>query len=383
MKLLFWKGRMSKAQFRDRFVEAIRQRYPQARIEVKGELDLEVEGLGGDSRHVLWLGRAFQEFEQDPKSIDSIFTRWLGSFPQAEEAVSLEERLASLVPMIKDHAWLRGQQESSASLGAPFDLWVEDYNSELVIAYAEFRSSIRFVRNSTADSLGVPKSELREIAVRNLTERTRGRTIIGEDGLYLVGAGGNLEASLLLNEEVWRDARLQIRGDAVVGVPDRDSFIVTGDADAGQLFEASAMVCRLHRTERYGVSGKLFQRRDGRFEPVDNAQEDENHPVRSLEVIDVYAKKNSGGATLAVVIASPLQVDARSIYRLYRKLDGYLDFIASEGFAQECGTPSPESTDIDVNLHVGSDPAISALLGSLDGWAKKRFASLRITPLEV
>jgi len=39
--------------------------------------------------------------------------------------------------------------------------------------------------------------------------------------------------------------------------------------------------------------------------------DDPNHPIRSLETIDVYAVNKGGGATLAIVIASPLRADAR------------------------------------------------------------------------
>jgi uncharacterized protein YtpQ (UPF0354 family) len=378
MKLLFWRGRVSRESFRDRFIDALKLRFPDTTIRADEDLGVVIDGLQSGSSHTVWLERAYQEFEQDPKAIGEIFERWLAMLAETANTSDHPDRLSALVPMVKDRSWISEQQE------AVTDFWIEDYNSELVVAYAVFRTGISFVSNADVAAFGRSKEDLRQLALENLRNKVFGnRSVIGEDGLYLVGVGGNLEASLVLDDEVWRDARIRIQGAPIVGLPDRDSFVVVGaDEMPSKVFEAARMVSRLHRTEPYPVSDQLFRKTADRFEPLDVGPVDDSHPIPNLEVIDVIGKKKDVGATLALVIATPILADPRSIYRLFRKLDAYLGYVASEAYREECGNPDPGNTRIEVNLHAGAAPEVKELLGSLSSWAEKRGASLRVVEIE-
>jgi hypothetical protein len=111
---------------------------------------------------------------------------------------------------------------------------------------------------------------------------------------------------------------------------------------------------------------------------LDPSPLDDSHPIPSLQVIDIHAVKKSGGSDLVVVVASPLEADARSIFRLMKKLDGYLQEINSDGYRNECGAPSPGATSIIVRLHPRSDPAVEEVLAAAVSWAEARNASLRV-----
>lgn len=114
-------------------------------------------------------------------------------------------------------------------------------------------------------------------------------------------------------------------------------------------------------------------------EPDDDLlADDPDHPISSLETIDVYAVNQGGGATLAIVIASPLRADARSQERLLAKLEAYLGFINGEEFAVEAGPPSPETTEIVVSLHRRSDREIRELLARCVPWVEENNARLVI-----
>jgi hypothetical protein len=71
----------------------------------------------------------------------------------------------------------------------------------------------------------------------------------------------------------------------------------------------------------------LYQRSGRVWEPLDSGPVDVTHPIPNLEVIDIHATKKGGGADLVVIVASPLRADARSMFRLARKLDAYLQEI--------------------------------------------------------
>jgi hypothetical protein len=108
---------------------------------------------------------------------------------------------------------------------------------------------------------------------------------------------------------------------------------------------------------------------------------DDTHPIPNLEVIDVHLKKE-GGSGLGVVVASPLSADARSIFRLLRKLDVYLETINSSEYQAECGPSTAKTTSIIIRLHPGSDPAVESILGAAASWAEARNASLRVEKIK-
>src|SRR5262249_4347146 len=129
---------------------------------------------------------------------------------------------------------------------------------------------------------------------------------------------------------------------------------------------------------RYPVSDNLFYRRNGRFEPVDPARRDATHPIRDLDVLDIFAKKPGGGALLALVIAAPLGGDARSALGLFRKLNGYVDYAQSEAFVKECGPPNAAMTAIEVHLHRDSDPQLFEILESVTSAIRERNIALSV-----
>jgi hypothetical protein len=174
------------------------------------------------------------------------------------------------------------------------------------------------------------------------------------------------------------DPRVQTTGDIVVGVPDRDTLVVLGDADPASILEASASVLRLYKSESHPISELLFIKSGDKFETVDDGAPMQSHPIPDIDALDVYAVRKGGGATLSLVIASPLLADTRSIFRLHRKLDGYLQFIESANFESECGKPSPENTTVKVTVHKESDANVLSLIQSLHGWVESRGASLEV-----
>lgn len=111
-------------------------------------------------------------------------------------------------------------------------------------------------------------------------------------------------------------------------------------------------------------------------------EDDDDHPIPSLRVVDVIAAKVHGGADLVIVIASPLEADARSQHRLLGKIEAYLGYIVSDDFRVEFGQPTPENTAIVVKLHPESAPEIADLLAHSKEWVRSYQASLVVEPLE-
>ncbi|EIT71761.1 MULTISPECIES: hypothetical protein [Hydrocarboniphaga] len=377
MRFAFWNPAAARRKFRDRIADSIRKRFPELRIESPGDLDLVVAlPHGGEVR--LALERGYTEFSKSPSSFDDIAHRWLGAIADELDTLSPERALEALVAMIKSQSWLEDQIAATRDMdaSAKFDLWWRPYNEELIVVLADFRQGIRYLHRSDVRAFDRPEAELESIGVHNLLRRTTDRSVTSDSGLHLLGAGGNLEASLLLDDDLLADHRLTVEGEALIGIPDRDSLIVSASESPSDVFYASSAVSYLFEREAYPLSRNLFVKRSGSWVPLDLGLIDESHPIPNPDVIDIHAAKKEGGTVAVMLIPSPLNSDPRSVFRLFRKLRNYLDWLGSASYSEKYGSPTAETTRIEVRLHPDSSPEISALLQSLIPWVEARHATL-------
>lgn len=107
---------------------------------------------------------------------------------------------------------------------------------------------------------------------------------------------------------------------------------------------------------------------------------DESHPIPDLEVIDVNGVRKDGGSDLVMIVASPLKADERSLRRLLRKIEVYLNFVQSEQFRAEAGTPAPENTRIIVKINRDSCHEAFDLLYKNRDWIHNNNVTLVVDP---
>ena len=117
--------------------------------------------------------------------------------------------------------------------------------------------------------------------------------------------------------------------------------------------------------------------------PSPHPDDDPEHPIPSLAVLDVVTILVDGGADLFIVVASPLAADRRSLTRLQDKIEGYLRHIRSPEFLAEAGPPHPANTTIKVRLHPDSAPEVYDLLERSKDWVLANHASLEIEQLDL
>jgi len=105
------------------------------------------------------------------------------------------------------------------------------------------------------------------------------------------------------------------------------------------------------------------------------------HPIPRLDVIDVHGVRKTGGSDLVIVIASPLRMDELSQSRLLKKIENYLNFIASNEYSVQYGAPTPNNTAVVVHVNSKSDEGIFKLLENCRPWVNDNHASLQVEPL--
>ena len=298
---------------------------------------------------------------------------------------------SAIVPVIKSRQWVQEKLFAVQETGGPAptpDPWIEDYNEQLVVAYAEYSAAFRYCPRSDVEASGIPIQDLRRRALQNLKERTPARSITPRPPICYANVGGHLEASMLLLEEFWSDKRLPPEGAKLVAVSDRDSLAAGMNTLPSTVWEMARLTAQAHRSQPFPISPLLFARTGPRadnstvgnspFVAIDSGLNDESHPIQNLDVIDALGVKNEGGALLALIIAAPLDASARSVFRLFRKIEGYLAYVASDAFRAECGPPSPETTDIRVRIHRESAPEIFDLLADVRNWVEEHDSLLTV-----
>jgi uncharacterized protein YtpQ (UPF0354 family) len=260
---------LSRADFTREFVEVLKRQAPGMAVRVMGELELRVATGDGEGSQV-FLYNAYDAYQQDPARVEAVFTNYALALAQLGAVRDDPVDPERIVPVIKDRTWM---SETLARVRAhpkyqPGQEQVfEPYNDELLIFYAEdLPRGIRYLTEEGVQKWGLQRESLRPLAVRNLRALLPEVQVLGSGGLYLITAGGNYEASLLLFEPFWRERKLEVQGDYVVAIPARDTLLVTGSDDFEGMRRVREAVAQVYPQAPYRLTESLFVRRGEKFE---------------------------------------------------------------------------------------------------------------------
>jgi len=384
MGILFWRGRVSKAEFRRQYVEAVRARMPQCvcRELPDEELAVGITGLTHDDEIVQRLSNAYAEFRKDPGERDRIFGRWLDSLMELGQPLVVER--TNILPLLKHRSWLDTAYDpvGAPPAGSAEELFHEVLNDELIVSYVVMRSGFSFLKRGDLSSAGIQEQEMRSLALANLRARIDPPGFVDAPVGWAISVGGNFEATMLIDDEVWNDSRFAGEKTLLVAVPDRNSILASTDASVSGVWNLAVMAKSLAASENYPITNKLFVRRGAGFEPLDPPIVDLDHPIPRLDVLDVYREIENGGPHLAIVIASPLGDDPRSVFRLFRKLEVYFDELDTRAVLKIPDAVESRRPHIFISIHRDSHPDVLELAGSLGEQIAERGAVFILEKIE-
>jgi len=127
----------------------------------------------------------------------------------------------------------------------------------VVLAY-DFPDRVQLLVESDLETLGLEPADLYERGVTNVLSPLRVERH-GQGSLFLLTAGGNYEASLLLNMGIWEQLQEDVAGDLLVAAPCRDVVYYTGSEDADGLAALAGHVRRLMNVGAHRVSGAILR----------------------------------------------------------------------------------------------------------------------------
>jgi uncharacterized protein YtpQ (UPF0354 family) len=164
-----------------------------------------------------------------------------------------------IVAIIKDSQYMEMITPSSKTMTEHLcgDLWIV-----YAIDRPETTSTLSYLDMTTA---GVSEGELRSLATENLRRILPEVERHGDGPWYLLKAGADYVASLLLFGEMWDQLAGTIDGRIVATVPTRDVLLYTGSESEDGLSAIRERSARISSSAPHAISDSLIVREDGRW----------------------------------------------------------------------------------------------------------------------
>jgi hypothetical protein len=169
----------------------------------------------------------------------------------------------ALRPTLRDEPFVRDLRQTMASKGGPV---TEPLAGDLWVLYDTGREgAARFLARSEVKRLGLAAADLRGQAIENLRHVLPPVRQSGEGPVFVLSAGGEDDAALLLLDEVWTGPAKAVAGDLVVAVPTRNVVLFAGTGFAPGLQGLRRFADDVYKKSTERVSRTFLVRREGRW----------------------------------------------------------------------------------------------------------------------
>jgi uncharacterized protein YtpQ (UPF0354 family) len=178
-----------------------------------------------------------------------------------EEALKRED----LVPLVRDARYV----QELGSLEGPEGVIVRPYVADLHLVLAfDGQHTQHLATHKTLERLGIDEDDVLTLARENLATKVaevEQRTLEDPDheGAPRVGvlvSGGDLEASLLLLDDVWARVALELEGEVIACVPARDVVLFADAASEGAVARMGEIADEILEDGDHIISPTLLRR---------------------------------------------------------------------------------------------------------------------------
>jgi uncharacterized protein YtpQ (UPF0354 family) len=257
---------MTEKEFAKVYLDSLSKKYPTISFELNS--DLTITSKKGDLDYKHYIDNAFIAYEAEPDSINDIISRYVASAADLYEdpkAISIN----NIVPVIKPVEY-SNEINSLNKDGKLFSMISEKYNDQLIIVFAEdSKNSIKYLTEDDFKTLSISKDTLKSIAIRNFDKIVPNIQRQGDNGLFMITAGGDYEASLILLPSIWTKENFPVDGEFIVAIPNRDMLMVTGSKNKNGINKIKEIAADSYKTGNYQVSEHLFKWTGKKFEKYD------------------------------------------------------------------------------------------------------------------
>lgn len=247
---------LTQEEFAHLYLDSLIKRYPNIKFELGP--DLTITSKKGELDYKQFTHNMFLAYQNEPDSISAIINRY-----GALAAEMLEERkpivIDNIIPVIKPKEYL-DDVKTLVSEAKSFPMLTEKYNDQLIIMYAEdSKTSIRYLTEDDFNALAITKDSLKSIALKNFDTIVPDIQRHGDQGLFMLTAGGDYEASLILSSSIWTKENLPVDGEFIIAIPNRDMLLITGSNNKNGIDKIKKIVADSYHTGSYQISESLFK----------------------------------------------------------------------------------------------------------------------------
>jgi uncharacterized protein YtpQ (UPF0354 family) len=249
---------LSPAQFTKACAEAIRKSHSTLQVETPRDLQLVVIHPQGRQFH-LYLDVNYNRYKEEPKSKREILAQVVEAARTLGGTALQGDRI---VPLVKRKEWLQILRSEPGRAAVVY----ETLTPELIVVYGyDADRVIAYPSEGEFQAAGIDRKNLRSLAVENLKKVIPTFNLLQGEGLYAVAAGGNYEASFVLDPAFWDRFRDRKKGDCVFAIPARDLCFMTGSGDPEAVANLRARAKKAFESSSNRLTPDLLTYREGRL----------------------------------------------------------------------------------------------------------------------
>jgi uncharacterized protein YtpQ (UPF0354 family) len=264
-----WRYGLSKpdlthAEFCSLCADAVRSLVKDATLEQSDSMgEIRVKLSSGESI-TIFLNNLWRRTRGSPDARAQEIERFLTAMMKSALATPAHDK-NSIVPMIKDEQYLKEIGRPAATEDTTV---TEHLAADLWIVYAfDTPETMLTMQQKQLRELELKRQDLRPLAVENLRRILPPIMQHGDGPVYLLTAGADYVASLLLFDDVWDELQETIEGDIVAAVPSRDVLLFTDSTLKEGIEELRASITRITNSGGYLVSSTMFRRTTDGWKP--------------------------------------------------------------------------------------------------------------------
>ena len=242
---------LTEDEFTSQYLQVLQKQHPAVIYHIDSTLTLTANVSGNEYKH--FLDNAYREYQAEPDSLAQTFAKYALA---TKDLYDSDEQLSAdrIVPIIKHKDFL----EEAKRIGKA--VVYEKYNSELIIVYGEDNEkNIKYFDKDDFTKINLTQDSLLPIALKNLDRILPKLERMGDKGNYMLVAGGDYEASLLLLTSIWTHKNFPVDGDFVVAIPNRDVLLITGSKNRKDVEALRKKAHELYESGSYQLTPSLFR----------------------------------------------------------------------------------------------------------------------------
>jgi uncharacterized protein YtpQ (UPF0354 family) len=239
------------------YSKLLQERMPDHKVEFSNESTLRLVGQDGKESTTyldnLWL--KYKAGMEDRSELIEKYIRLAQDLGKNRADTTVERQ--NVVAMVKDSRYLEFLKPRE-------EFAIEHLCGDLWVIYAEDQPERTLtLKSEDLRSIGVTDAERRTLAVENLSRILPPAEVHGEGPGYLLTAGNDYVASLLLLDGVWDQVASIVSGQVVATVPTRDVLLFTGSESVEGLKAIREESSEISNSGPHAISDTLIVRRNG------------------------------------------------------------------------------------------------------------------------